>query len=179
MPKNPEAERPTEKSEHEIRFASAQTQRGWLNLESTIKDPLADDWDFLTGTPLAVTSTNYHFRGEHAVTTRKGSIYDRWQYKPTLKGDARIGFYVEGSVVYLEQVHTKHPNAATQRRGIKKISNGSVSLRYRATGQEPNRSNPPGVNPPPHRRQRSIRDAVPSRTHPPQRNPAIRYVNVP
>lgn len=31
-------------------------------------------------------------------------------HKPTLKGTARIWFYVDGSTVYLEQVHTAHPN---------------------------------------------------------------------
>jgi hypothetical protein len=34
----------------------------------------------------------------------------RCQYKPTLKGDARIWFYVDGNTVLLEQVHTQHAN---------------------------------------------------------------------
>jgi hypothetical protein len=42
--------------------------------------------------------------------TRNGSTHDRWQHKPTAKGDARIWFYVADQVVYLEQVHTNHPN---------------------------------------------------------------------
>ncbi|MFP3580549.1 hypothetical protein SB659_13320 [Arthrobacter sp. SIMBA_036] len=41
---------------------------------------------------------------------RNGSSHDRWQHKPTLKGTARLWFYVEGQIVYLEQVHTSHPN---------------------------------------------------------------------
>jgi len=41
---------------------------------------------------------------------RNGSDHDRWQHKPTSKGSARIWFYVEGSVVFLEQVHTAHPS---------------------------------------------------------------------
>ncbi|GAB3042547.1 hypothetical protein GCM10027079_03420 [Sediminivirga luteola] len=40
---------------------------------------------------------------------RSGREHERWQHKPTLKGDARIWFYVNGNVVYLEQVHTSHP----------------------------------------------------------------------
>ena len=110
MAKNLKVERPTKKSEFEIRFASAQAQRGWMNLKATIRGPLADAWDFLTRTPLAVTPTNYHLRGVHGIVTRNGSTHERWQHKPTLKGDARIWFYVEGPVVFLEQVHTKHPN---------------------------------------------------------------------
>ncbi len=42
--------------------------------------------------------------------TRDGSTHERWQYKPTLKGDARIWFYIVDHVVYLEQVHTSHPH---------------------------------------------------------------------
>ena len=38
------------------------------------------------------------------------SPHDRWQHKPTAHGDARIWFYVDDGVVYLEQVHTRHPN---------------------------------------------------------------------
>lgn len=42
--------------------------------------------------------------------TRDGKNYVRWQHKPTAQGDARIWFYVDGKDVYLEQVHTQHPN---------------------------------------------------------------------
>ncbi|GAB98002.1 hypothetical protein KILIM_094_00020 [Kineosphaera limosa NBRC 100340] len=34
----------------------------------------------------------------------------RWQHKPTQEGTARVWFYVDGNTVYLEQVHTAHPN---------------------------------------------------------------------
>lgn len=40
MAKNLKVERPTKKSEFEIRFASAQAQRGWMNLKATIRGPL-------------------------------------------------------------------------------------------------------------------------------------------
>lgn len=110
MAKNLKVKRPTKNSEYEIRFASTHAQRGWMNLKATIKDPLTDAWDFLTKTPLVVTPTNYHLRGEHGIVTRNGSTHERWQHKPTLAGHARIWFYVEGPVIYLEQVHTKHPN---------------------------------------------------------------------
>jgi hypothetical protein len=108
--KDSKVERPTKKSEYEIRFASAQARKGWTDLVATIRNPLVDAWDFLTRTPELETPTNYRLRGELGRVTRDGATHDRWQHKPTLKGDARIWFYVEGHVVYLEQVHTSHPN---------------------------------------------------------------------
>lgn len=110
MAKESKVERPTKKSEYEIRFASVQARKGWMDLVATIRNPLADAWDFLTRTPELETPTNYRLKGELGRVVRNGSAHDRWQHKPTLKGDARIWFYVEGQVVYLEQVHTSHPN---------------------------------------------------------------------
>jgi hypothetical protein len=110
MAKESKVERPTKKSEYEIRFASVQARKGWANLAATIRNPLVDTWDFLTRTPEYETPSNYRLRGELGRVTRGGATHDRWQHKPTLKGDARIWFYVEGQVVYLEQVHTSHPN---------------------------------------------------------------------
>jgi hypothetical protein len=110
MAKESKVERPTKKSEYDIRFASVQARKGWTDLAATIRNPLADAWDFLTRTPELVTPTNYRMKGDLALVTRNGSTHDRWQHKPTLKGDARLWFYVEGQVVYLEQVHTSHPN---------------------------------------------------------------------
>jgi hypothetical protein len=42
--------------------------------------------------------------------SRGEKIHERWQHKPTLNGAARIWFFVEDRTVYLEQVHTRHPN---------------------------------------------------------------------
>ena len=103
-------ERPTKKSEYELRFASVQAKHGWTDLQATTKNSLADAWDFLTRTPLSATPNNYRLRGDLGVVTRDGSTHERWQHKPTLKGNARIWFYVVDHVVYLEQVHTSHPN---------------------------------------------------------------------
>lgn len=111
MARDQKVERPTKKSEYEIRFASTSAQRGWNDLRSTIRGPLADTWDFLTRTPLAPTPTNYPLQGALGVVTRDGVNHARWQHKPTAAGDARIWFYVDGQVVHLEQVHTRHPNA--------------------------------------------------------------------
>ena len=53
---------------------------------------------------------NYPLRGELGTISRGGKTHERWQHKPTLMGTARIWFFVEGRTVYLEQVHTSHPN---------------------------------------------------------------------
>lgn len=102
--------RPPKKVEYEIRFATTNAKKGWQDLAATIRNPLADAWDFLTRTPLANTPTNYLLKGQLGTITRGGERYERWQHKPTKQGDARIWFYVEGRTVYLEQVHTSHPN---------------------------------------------------------------------
>lgn len=82
--------RPAKKVEYEIRFATADSRKGW---------------------PLETTPTNYRLKGELGTVFRGGRSYERWQHKPTAKGTARIWFYVDEHTVYLEQVHTSHPNA--------------------------------------------------------------------
>nr|WP_236746235.1 hypothetical protein [Mycobacteroides abscessus] len=49
-------------------------------------------------------------KGEYGTISRDGKTHERWQHKPTKQGTARIWFYVEARTVYLEQVHTSHPN---------------------------------------------------------------------
>jgi hypothetical protein len=110
MAKNTKVERPTKKSEYQIRFASVNAQKGWRDLVATMRGPVVDAWEFLTRTPLAVTPTNYPLKDGLATISRAGVDHQRWQYKPTAKGTAGIWFYVEEQVVYLEQVHTHHPN---------------------------------------------------------------------
>lgn len=111
MSKSDKVERPTKKSEHTICFASTGAQKGWRDLVATIRGPLTDSWDFLTRSPTERTPTNYPLKGDELGTvTRRGKSHVRWQHKPTAHGDARIWFYVEDHTVYLEQVHTNHPN---------------------------------------------------------------------
>lgn len=102
--------RPRKKTEYEIRFATTTARKGWRDLVATIRNPLADTWDFLTRTPLSTTPTNYRLKGELATIQRGGETHDRWQHKPTIGGTARIWFYVDEHTVFLEQVHTSHPN---------------------------------------------------------------------
>lgn len=111
MAKDDLVSRPTKKAEYAIRFATVGAQKGWRDLRAMIFGPLADSWDFLTRTPTERTATNYPLKGEVlGVIVRGGKSHVRWQHKPTAQGDARIWFYVEGQTVYLEQVHTRHPN---------------------------------------------------------------------
>lgn len=102
--------RPPKKMEYEIRFATTNARKGWQDLAATIRNPLAEAWDFLTRTPLAKTPSNYPLRGALGTITRGDKVHERWQHKPTIKGTARIWFFVDDRTVYLEQVHTSHPN---------------------------------------------------------------------
>ena len=102
--------RPPKKAEYEIRFATTDARKGWQNLVATIRNSMTLTWDFLTQTPLEITPTNYPLRGELGTISRSGTVYDRWQHKPTAKGTARIWFYVHGRTVFLERVHTHHPS---------------------------------------------------------------------
>lgn len=110
MAKESRVPRPTKKSEYEIRFAAVGAQKAWRDLVANMRSAMADTWDFLTRTPLQRTPTNYPLRDELSAISRGGRQFERWQHKPTLKGGARIWFYVDGNVVYLEQVHTHHPH---------------------------------------------------------------------
>lgn len=102
--------RPPKKIEYEIRFATADAQKGWRDLVATIRNAMNETWDFLTRTPLSTTPTNYRLKGELGAIRRGGLTHDRWQHKPTVKGTARIWFFVCERTVFLEQVHTSHPN---------------------------------------------------------------------
>ncbi|MGW5439867.1 hypothetical protein [Nocardia asteroides] len=102
--------RPAKRTEYEIRFATTDARKGWQDLVATIRNPLSETWDFLTRTPLVTTPTNYRLKGDLGLIERGGASYERWQHKPTAKGTARIWFYVAERTVFLEQVHTSHPN---------------------------------------------------------------------
>lgn len=102
--------RPPRRVEYDVRFATSEAQKGWRDLVATIRNAMTESWDFLTRTPLDTTSTNYRLKGELATISRGGTRHERWQHKPTAKGTARIWHFVHERTVYLEQVHTSHPN---------------------------------------------------------------------
>jgi hypothetical protein len=82
--------RPTKKTEYTIRFASVGARKGWRDLVATIRNPMAEAWDFLTRTPTERTPTNYPLRGELEFVRHEGEDHARWQHKPTAQGHARI-----------------------------------------------------------------------------------------
>lgn len=110
MARRGKVERPTKRSEYDIVFASRQAEKGWSDLRATTRNALVDSWDFLTRTPLAEGPLNHPLRGELGTVSYGDAQHVRWQHKPTRQGDARIWFFVIENVVYLEQVHTRHPN---------------------------------------------------------------------
>ena len=103
--------RPRRKSEYEIFFASTQAEKGWRDLVATRKSDAVFAWDFLTASPDSNTPHSYRLKAELSTVTRDGVAYDRWQLKPSLTGGARIWYFIVGGRVYLEQVHTAHPNS--------------------------------------------------------------------
>ena len=111
MARTQKVERPTKNSEYDIVFASRQAEKGWTDLRATVRNALVNSWDYLTRTPLVETPFNYPLKGVLGTVTYGGDQHVRWQHKPTTKGDARIWFFVVDHVVYLEDVHTHHPNA--------------------------------------------------------------------
>ena len=102
--------RPLRKTEFEIFFASSQAEKGWRDLVATRKSDAAFAWDFLTKTPDSTTAHSYRLKAELSVTRRDGVLHDRWQLKPSLTGTARIWYFIVERRVYLEAVHTAHPN---------------------------------------------------------------------
>lgn len=111
MAKNAVVPRPKKKAEYDIIFGGSQAEKGWRDLKATIPNPLTDTWEFLTKTPtLVILGKNNTMRDDMAFVKVNGKSYRRWQHKPTTHGDARIWFYVIDKTVYLESVHTRHPN---------------------------------------------------------------------
>ena len=43
--------RPPKRTEYAFRFVTANARKGWQDLAATIRNPLADAWDFLTEVP--------------------------------------------------------------------------------------------------------------------------------
>lgn len=71
---------------------------------------MVDVWEFLTSTPLQKTIASYPLHGAMGDVTKDGVTHVRWQLKLNIRDGARIWYFVSGKRVYLEQVHTSHPN---------------------------------------------------------------------
>ena len=91
-----------------MRFATRQAESGWTDLCATTRNAMVEAWDFLTKTPAEKSETNHQMRAELAIVMRDGIAHERWQHE--LPGGARIWFYIEEQVVWLVDVHTRHPN---------------------------------------------------------------------
>ena len=102
--------RPTKKSEYTIVFATKQAQKGWQDLLATRRNNLVDTWHFLTETPLLETPLSYRLRDTLGSLTRDGVTHERWQRMLSATDGSRIWYFVEDKTVFLEQVHTAHPN---------------------------------------------------------------------
>lgn len=103
-------ERPRRSSEYDIRCGSPAVLRSWNDLVATQRGPMVTVWEFLTQSPTLETPRNYRLKDVLATVNRAGKTHARWQHKPTMSGSARIWFFVDDGVVWLEQIHTHHPN---------------------------------------------------------------------
>jgi hypothetical protein len=106
--------RPTRKDEYEIYFASRDAEKGWRDLKATTLNALVAAWDQLTRTPQDRSERCHEMKAGLAHVQYGGQQHDRWQYE--LSGGARLWYWVIAPAdkrpgqVWLEQVHTRHPN---------------------------------------------------------------------
>ena len=104
------AQRPTRKTEFSIHFATKTAEKGWRDLQAVRLNDLVLAWEFLTTNPRAETPLSCRLKGELSEVTRNGDVHERRQLKLSATHGARIWYFVEGQSVFLEAVHTKHPN---------------------------------------------------------------------
>ena len=102
--------RPAKKVEYDIRFASAGAKKGWRDLVATMRKPDGRRMGFPHSYPDGNHFHQLPAEGGAGDCERGGQSFERWQHKPTLKGSARIWFYIDDRTVFLEAVHTSHPN---------------------------------------------------------------------
>lgn len=103
--------RPIKHGEWTICHASRNAQQGWSDLLATQKSALTDAWDFLTKHPGEDGPKNGPLRGNLGKVTNAGVTHGRRQYE--CHNGARIWCWLEDHTVWLEQVHTNHPNQTT------------------------------------------------------------------
>jgi len=110
MSKTDVAGRPLRRSEFVIRFESPKAMRGWTDVLAVRRNALVDAWEKLTQAPLVSTELCYRMTNDFAVIVRNGQSHDRWQLKLNERDGVRIWYYVVGQTVFIEKVHTSHPN---------------------------------------------------------------------
>ncbi|MEY3408067.1 MAG: hypothetical protein RL038_1128 [Actinomycetota bacterium] len=102
--------RPVRKTEYRIYFSNSKCKKEWENLNATRIGDLITAWDFLTKNPTEVSPVCYRLKGELGYVIRNGKKFDRWQLKISITHGARIWYWIENNSVFIEQVHTSHPN---------------------------------------------------------------------
>ena len=102
--------RPHKKTPYTLYFATSSARKGWRDVSATRVSDLGKAWDVLTHTPLDTTPLNYPLKAELQWVTWKSQTYQRWQLKPSLSAGVRIWYFVDGTKVFIEKVHTHHPN---------------------------------------------------------------------
>jgi hypothetical protein len=102
--------RPLKKSEYKIFFESNKLRKTWIDLLAVRRSDLSDAWDFLTRTPLNVTSLSHPMRDDFQFLIAKGVSHQRWQLKLSATDGSRIWYFVEDQSVYIERIFTAHPN---------------------------------------------------------------------
>lgn len=64
MSKDRAVSRPLKKAEFEIRFATREAEKGWVDARATARNALVDAWDFLTRSPQERCDRCYPLRGD-------------------------------------------------------------------------------------------------------------------
>jgi hypothetical protein len=105
-----EVPRPSRKLPYKIFFASNKAEKGWESLKANRLNDLADAWEYLSNKPLHRSDYAYPLKGKLGKISRAGIEYDRWQLKLSHRDGSRIWYWVEDGNVFIEQVHTSHPN---------------------------------------------------------------------
>jgi hypothetical protein len=103
--------RPPRKDDFAIYFATRQAKKGWRDLIAVRRSDAVNAWDLLARSPLSPSSLSYPLSGSLAEVVYRGQTHQRWQLKPSATHGARIWYFVEKQNVYLEKVHTAHPNS--------------------------------------------------------------------
>lgn len=102
--------KPSRKTEFTIFFDNNRAAKGWANLRATRLSDLIQAWETLSSKPLTQTESAYPLKGELATIGYQNQTYSRWQLKLSGTTGARIWYFVVGRQVFIEAVHTSHPN---------------------------------------------------------------------
>lgn len=102
--------RPKRKTEYEVFFVSKSVEKQWLKLLATRRNQLVDAWETLTKHPFETTPSNYRLKGDLGSITKSGEQFELWQLKLNEREGARIWYFESGGNVFIEEIHTSHPN---------------------------------------------------------------------